>query len=85
MSQAKVDRYKEDKKNRKQIMAREKRNWFLTKLVLILAAIAVVIWIIWAGYEAFTKKEDSAVSQVKESYVVNTSALDDYLNEISEM
>ena len=31
MSQEKVDRYKEQKKNRKAILAKKKRNAFLTK------------------------------------------------------
>ena len=33
MSQAKVDRYKEEKRNRQQIMKKEKRQWMLTRMV----------------------------------------------------
>ena len=43
MSQEKVDRYKEQKKNRKAILAKKKRNVFLTKcgcgLVVVLLAV----------------------------------------------
>ena len=45
MSQAKVDRNKEQKRNVKKIMAQEKRNWMLTQAVLIAIGAAVIIWI----------------------------------------
>ena len=44
MSQAKVDRYKEEKKNRQQIMKKEKREWMLTKLA------GVVFLFGWHGF-----------------------------------
>ena len=44
MSQAKVDRYKEAKKNRKEIVAKEKRQRALTKFV---GAIVVVVLVAW--------------------------------------
>lgn len=46
MSQAKVDQYKEDKKNRKKIMAKEKRTrviWTIVGIVVLVAVILVVI------------------------------------------
>lgn len=42
MSQAKVDKYKDYKKNRREIIKREKRKMFLTK-VLIWVVVAVVV------------------------------------------
>ena len=49
MSQEKVDRYKEQKANRKQIMAREKREKFLVKLCAGLVALALVCWLDYRG------------------------------------
>ena len=46
MSQAKVDRYKEEKKNRKQTMKKEKRNRVLARSLGVVIAAAVVCWIV---------------------------------------
>lgn len=46
MSQAKVDKYKEDKKNRKKIIAREKRTriiWTIVGIVVLVAVILVIV------------------------------------------
>lgn len=45
MSQEKVDRYKEQKKNRKAIQARKKRNALITKACASLIALALVAWL----------------------------------------
>ena len=83
MSQAKVDKYKEDKKNRKKIMAKEKRQWFLTQLVLGLLGIAIVGWIGVSAYQAITAPSKAAPAEVK-NYTLDTSALDDYLASLTE-
>ena len=67
MSQEKVDRYKEQKKNRKKIMAREKRN-----------AVRVGVSI----YQNASKTDETQEVSTK-YYTVDTSALDDYLNTLS--
>ena len=46
MSQAKVDKYKEDKKNRKKIIAKEKRIRVIWTIVGIVVAAALVLFII---------------------------------------
>ena len=46
MSQAKVDKYKEDKKNRKKIMAKEKRTrtiWLIVGIVVLVVVILVIV------------------------------------------
>lgn len=46
MSQAKVDKYKEDKKNRKKIMAREKRSrvfWMIIGIIVIVVIVLVIV------------------------------------------
>ncbi len=46
MSQAKVDKYKEEKKNRKKIMAKEKRIRVIWTIVGIVVVAALVLFII---------------------------------------
>ena len=82
MSQAKVDRYKEQKKNRKQIMAKEKRQWFLTQACLGVIGLAIVAWIGVSAYQVFTTPQEDAPVEVK-NYTVDNSALDDYLASLS--
>lgn len=77
MSQAKVDRYKEEKKNRKQIMAREKRNHKLAVLGGWLVALAIVGW---AGYSAYNIYENN---KPVETIYADLSALDDYLGTLN--
>ena len=46
MSQAKVDKYKEEKKNRKKIVAREKRVrtiWLIVGIVVLVAIVLVIL------------------------------------------
>ncbi len=81
MSQAKVDRYKEEKRNREKIIKKQKREWMLTKLGL--SAVAVVL-IGWAGisvYQGFTA-QDTTTAELP-SYTVDTAPLDEYLENMS--
>ncbi len=85
MSQAKVDRYKEQKKNRKKIMAKEKREWFLTQAFLVILGLVIIVWVAIAGYQAVTTPTadtDTAVEST--TYTIDSSALEDYLSSIEE-
>lgn len=77
MSQAKVDRYKEEKANRKKIMRREKIANKLRKCVVGIVAIALVFWI---GYSAYNMYESSR--PVKEAKV-NYQSIDTFNQEIA--
>ena len=78
MSQAKVDRYKEEKANRKKIMKQEKVKHVLRNL----AASAVIIALVgWVGYSVYGIYEDH---QPRQSVEVDYSAVDSYLNSIVE-
>lgn len=61
MSQQKVDKYKEYKKNRKQIIAKEKRRKTLARItawvVLVLAVCTVAGLIIVSGYNSYQAKQ----------------------------
>ena len=83
MSQAKVDRYKEEKKNRSKIMKKQKMEWMITKIVLAVFAVAIVGWAGVSVYHTVNGSSDSTTAET-ESYTVNASALDDYLNGLSE-
>ena len=53
MSQAKVDRYKEEKKNRKKIMAKEKRMRIAGYVAGCLVAAGIIGWAGYSGYSAY--------------------------------
>ncbi len=75
MSQAKVDRYKEQKANRQKIMEKEKRQRLMWKIGgWALAAVCVC----WIGVSAYSKFH----VPVRAEYEINTTALDDYLNSL---
>lgn len=74
MSQAKVDRYKEEKANRKKIMAKEKRKHIAAVICGWVIAIAVVGW---AGYSAYRTYENN---KPMETIYANLDAINDYVN-----
>ncbi|MGN0342769.1 MAG: hypothetical protein ACI4DO_08240 [Roseburia sp.] len=76
MSQAKVDRYKEQKKNRKKIMRREKIASVLRKCVGTLVVLAVIGW---AGYSAVSMYQAKQPTSYTE---VNITAISDYINNL---
>ena len=45
MSQAKVDKYKQDKANRKQIIAKEKRQKLITKVCTTSVLVVIGAWV----------------------------------------
>lgn len=77
MSQAKVDRYKEDKRNREKIIKKQKREWMLTKLGLSAVGVVLVVWVGVSVYNGVTTEDE--VLTDRPSYSVHTDALDDYL------
>ncbi len=77
MSQEKVDRYKEQKANRKQIMAREKRRKFLIKVCAGMIALALVCWLGYSIYDTVNKPDTSDVA-------ITTTAIDDYVSGLQQ-
>ena len=74
MSQAKVDRYKENKKNRKEMMAKEKRANALRALA---GGAVLVVLLGWIGVSAYDVYK---ASQPLETIYVDTTAIDEYVN-----
>ena len=77
MSQAKVDRYKQEKKNRDKIIKKEKRQLAAMKAGVSVVAIALVAWVGVSVYHGL-QSEDTTTAE-KPSYTVNTSSLDEFI------
>lgn len=78
MSQAKVDKYKAEKANRKEIMVKEKRQKMLIKIIGSVIGVVLVAWIgVSAGVAVYN-------SRPVDKIYVTTADLDDYLNELYE-
>lgn len=82
MSQAKVDRYKEEKKNRAKLIKKEKRQWMATKAGLSLVGLVLVAWVGVSVYYNGVTAPDGTVTE-KQTYTMDTSSLDDYLKELN--
>ncbi len=77
MSQAKVDRYKEEKANRKKTLARNK----IKHTCGIIAGWVILIAIVgWAGTSVYSYYE---ASRPVETYYCDTTAIQNYLNDLA--
>ncbi len=77
MSQAKVDKYKEEKKNRAQIMKKEKRNRFIAKVLACVIGAAIIVW---AGFSLYQNYKPV----VKNTYSVDMAAIGEYMTGMNE-
>ena len=78
MSQAKVDQYKKEKANRKETMAKEKRQRMISRICWSVVGVVLVAWI---GVRSVNFiKENRPV----ETIYVYTAELDGYLNSLYE-
>ncbi len=75
MSQEKVNKYKEQKANRKEIMAKEKKQKNRMKLACGIVALVLVGWLGYSVYNSATRPDTSNVE-------INAAALDEYLGEL---
>ena len=77
MSQAKVDRYKKEKANRKKTMAKQKTE----KMIGIICGCAIVVALAgWAGYTGYRAYENNKPAQ---TYYADVSALADYVSSLN--
>lgn len=74
MSQAKVDQYKKEKANRKEVLAKEKRTKKITKFC---TGIVLGILAVWIGFSAVDAIHESR--PVKTIYC-ETAELDEYIS-----
>lgn len=73
MSQAKVERYKEEKRNRKEIMAREKRKNMASMAVVGVIGVALLGWIGVSAYQVYENNKPM------ETIYADLTALDEYM------
>ena len=78
MSQAKVDQYKKAKANRKEIMAKEKRQKMIIKICTSAVLVVLVGWI------GVSTADFIYESRPKEKIYVQTAEIDNYLNSLYE-
>lgn len=78
MSQAKVDQYKKEKANRRETIAKEKRNRLITKICFSVVGIALAAWIGISTVD-FVKE-----NRPKETIYTDISAIDEYVNGLYE-
>lgn len=78
MSQAKVDRYKEEKANRKKNIRKQRIMNVVRKCVLSLVALALVGWLGYSAYDTYESNQERPVASV------NYDAVNNYLSTISQ-
>lgn len=78
MSQAKVDRYKEEKKNRQKMIKKEKRHERVLKVCGIVVALVLIGWVGYSGYNSIIKNSTAE----GKTYSVDTASLDDFMNNL---
>lgn len=78
MSQKKVDAYKKEKANRSQAIKKEKMMLKIQKAAVAVVCLGIVCWV---GFSIYGKYEDAQEAIVVETEM-NTTALDNYLNEM---
>ena len=64
MSQEKVDRYKQEKANRKQTMRKQKAMGIVRKLILAVVAIALVGWLGYSAFDIYESGKERVVAEV---------------------
>ena len=77
MSQAKVDRYKKEKENRKKLMRKQKMMGIVRKGVVAVIAVALIGWLGYSAYDMHESNKERAVTEV------NYDSSTDYLNGLS--
>ena len=75
MSQEKVNSYKENKKNRKELEKKAKQNSMITKIC---AGVVGAVLVIWIGYSAVVSIQNAEGPAV----TVDTTAVSDYVNNL---
>ncbi len=80
MSQAKVDRYKQEKANREQIIKKER---LVRRLEYAVGILVLCLIIVWCGVSVYQKAEEKRASQVETAELDNT-AISDYMASLNE-
>ncbi len=76
MSQEKVNRYKEEKAKRKELLAKEKKKQMIARICAGLIGLALAGWVGYSVYDTATRPDTSDVE-------LDASALDEYISGIN--
>jgi cytoskeletal protein RodZ len=79
MSQEKVNRYKEEKANRKAIMRKERMKNMIRKILLLVLSVALIGWI---GFSAFITWQEN---RPRDMVTVNDESITEYLQSLAEV
>ena len=77
MSQEKVDRYKQEKANRKKIMHKQRMRGILRKCVLSLAGLALIAWLGFSAYDMYESGKERVVAEA------DYTSVTDYMNSLA--
>jgi len=76
MSQEKVNRYKEEKANRKKIMRKERAKAVVRRVSLLIVTVALVGWVGYSAHETHQRNMDREIVEV------NFDSIIGYMEEI---
>ena len=79
MSQAKVDKYKQEKANRKKEVAKQRRN---RKIKYVAGVLVGILFLVWIGYSVF--KEIETAKQDESKSIAASIAYEEWLEEYSK-
>lgn len=78
MSKEKVERYKQEKANRKQTLAKEKRQRKINQACACAILVLIVGWVGYSGYQYYEAK------QPPKTIACQTTEIDNYMDSLSE-
>lgn len=78
MSQEKVERYKQEKANKKKIMKKKRMQGAFRTVALSVVVIALVGWIGYSAVDSYRKGQDRPVTEI------DYESVNDYLEGLSE-
>ena len=81
MSQKKVDHYKEQKSNRRNIIKKEKRTQMIERIVGSLIALVLVVWVGFSIYNKFTQVPETEAEKVET--LLNIDSINNYLESLT--
>lgn len=81
MSQKKVDAYKQEKENRKKLVAKQKRQKRLAKIAAIVICAALAVWVIFSVVHTFLPAGNGGTASADSNF--DSNELQSLLNELN--
>ena len=77
MSQEKVERYKKEKANRKQIMRKQKMMHIVRNTLMAVVVVALIGWLGYSAYDAYESKQPRQMAEI------DYTAVNEYLETLT--